>query len=142
MIGAAGIMFQQEKNQYFSTSVKQIDKLLGWHNQHPDFAESINAMGEFEQVLTDEDLKKRLPPEAWEFIETFKKKKIMELPPHRKYDHKIDLEDGANASLGHCPLYAMSPFKLQKVKEYLEEMLDKGFISPSKASYALSILFA
>ena len=36
----------------------------------------------------------------------------------------------------------MSPFKLQKVKKYLEEMLDKGFISPNKASYASPILFA
>lgn len=35
----------------------------------------------------------------------------------------------------------MSPFKLQKVKEYLEEMLNKGFISPSKASYVSPILF-
>ena len=62
--------------------------------------------------MTNEDLKKRLLPKAWEFIKTFKKKKILELPPYCKYNHKIDLEDGANASLGHCPLYAMSSFKL------------------------------
>lgn len=99
-------------------------------------------MGEFDTVLTDEDLKKRLRPEAHEFIESFKKKKITELPPHHQYDYKVELEDGAHTSLGHCPLYAMSPYKLQKVKEYLEENLAKGFISPSKAGYASPILFA
>jgi hypothetical protein len=35
----------------------------------------------------------------------------------------------------------MSGYKLQKVKEYLTENLKKGFIAPSKASYALPILF-
>ena len=55
---------------------------------------------------------------------------------------RFDLKEGVNTSLRHCPLYAMSPFKLQKVKEYLEEMLSKEFISFSKASYASPILFA
>ena len=36
----------------------------------------------------------------------------------------------------------MSPFKLQKTKEYLEENLSKGFITPSQAPYSLPILFA
>lgn len=35
----------------------------------------------------------------------------------------------------------MSLFKLQKVKEYLEKILKKGFISLSKVSYASPILF-
>ena len=36
----------------------------------------------------------------------------------------------------------MSPLKLAKVKEYLEENLVKGFIEPSSAAYALLVLFA
>ena len=35
----------------------------------------------------------------------------------------------------------MSLFKLQKVKEYLEENLAKGFIVPSSAQYASPVLF-
>jgi len=35
----------------------------------------------------------------------------------------------------------MSSYKLQKVKEYLEENLKKKFITFSKASFASSILF-
>ena len=36
----------------------------------------------------------------------------------------------------------MSEYKLRKVKEYLTENLQKGFITPSKAPYASPILFA
>jgi len=35
----------------------------------------------------------------------------------------------------------MLSYKLQKIKEYLEENLKKKFITFSKASFALSILF-
>ena len=35
----------------------------------------------------------------------------------------------------------MSPHKLQKVKEYLDKNLAKGFIEPSSSSYASPILF-
>ncbi len=35
----------------------------------------------------------------------------------------------------------MLNYKLQKIKEYLEENLKKKFITLSKASFALSILF-
>ena len=36
----------------------------------------------------------------------------------------------------------MSPHKLRKVKEYLEENLNRGFIIPSTADFASPILFA
>ena len=35
----------------------------------------------------------------------------------------------------------MSPYKLQKVKEYLNENLFKGFITSSKVTYSSSVLF-
>ena len=35
----------------------------------------------------------------------------------------------------------MSPYKLQKVKEYLNENLFKGFITLSKAAYSSPVLF-
>ena len=39
-------------------------------------------------------------------------------------------------------LSSISSLKLAKVKEYLEEILVKGFIEPSSAAYALPVLFA
>ncbi len=62
------------------------------------------------------------------------------LPPHRSYDHKIELEGDEQPPRSR--LYPMSGHKLQKVKEYLEENLKKEFITPSKAPFASPILFA
>ena len=58
---------------------------------------------------------------------------------HRKYDHKIVLEEYQNP--GHTPLYKMSPQKLDIVKHYLDLYLAKGFIQASSVSYLFPILF-
>ena len=61
------------------------------------------------------------------------------LPPHRSYDHYIQLE--ANNSLGYSPLYHQSPAELQAVKQYLVDNLNKGFIEASQAPFASPVLF-
>ena len=72
----------------------------------------------------------------------FLQKKITELLPHRKsFDYKVELTEPID-NIGYYPLYSISPLKLAKVKEYLEENLVKGFIEPSSAAYALLVLFA
>ena len=80
-----------------------------------------------------------MPIEYHDLLNVFKKKKLNELPAHRRYDHKIELKQPAE--LGTCPLYSMSPYKLQKMKKYIEENLAKEFITPSAAPYASLILF-
>jgi len=74
-----------------------------------------------------EDVKAKLPPEYQEFLDVFDRAQADKLPPHRSYDHKIELTS--------------APYKLQKVKEYLNENLSKGFITPSKAPYSSPVLF-
>ncbi len=59
---------------------------------------------------------------------------------HRLYDHKIELIDEGTSPRSR--LYHMSDYKLQKMKNYLIEHLNKDFISSSSASYASLILFA
>ena len=73
-----------------------------------------------------------------EFLDVFDRSKADELPPHRSYDHKIELEGEGQPPKSR--LYPMFEYKLQKVKEYLTENLKKGFITPSKAPYASPIL--
>lgn len=142
MIGAAGLLSQSKSKDYLCISVKQMDALLDWHRQNPIGSETISALVESEPEISFENLLKRLPEEYREFEAVFKERQIKKLPPHREYDHQIEFENGRPSALGHCPLYAMSPYKLQKVNEYLEENLRKSFISPSKADYASPILFA
>ena len=72
----------------------------------------------------------------------FLQKKITELLPYREsFDYKVELTEPID-NIGYCLLYSISPLKLAKVKEYLEENLVKGFIEPSSAAYALPVLFA
>jgi hypothetical protein len=69
----------------------------------------------------------------------FFKSKLDKLPPHRLYDHKIELK-GDN-TLEYSPLYKMTTAKLKTVKKYLIDNLDKGFIKASQAPYAAPVLF-
>ena len=54
-----------------------------------------------------------------------------ELPPRRAIDHKIVLVDGAKP-VAHGP-YRMSPSELEELKAQLKELLEAGFIRPSKS---------
>ncbi|XP_057755441.1 uncharacterized protein LOC130974589 [Arachis stenosperma] len=62
-----------------------------------------------------------------------------QLPPRRKVDHKIELELGAK-SLASTP-YRMTPPELEELKKQLKDLLDAGFIRPSKAPYGAPVLF-
>lgn len=99
---------------------------------------------EMEERLRNDDLEPtnvlgKLPKTHHSFADVFDRKTAENLPPHRPYDHKIQLED--QLTMGHGPLYNMSGHHLQLVKEYLETNLDKGFIQASAAPYSSPILF-
>ena len=81
-----------------------------------------------------------LPQKYHEFLDVFDRSQVNKLPPHRPYDHKIELTGDTTPPQSRA--YRMSPYKLQKVKEYLNENLSKGFITPSKAAYSSPVLFA
>ena len=69
----------------------------------------------------------------------FSKVASNQLPPHRSYDHKIQLE--ADCNLGFHPLYKQTAEELLATKQYLVENLGKGFIDQSQAPFAAPILF-
>ena len=61
------------------------------------------------------------------------------LPPRREIDHKIELE-----LRGKPPVkapYRMALPELEELKRQLKELLDVGYIQPSKAPYGASVLF-
>ena len=80
-----------------------------------------------------------VPEEYHDLLDVFSKKDSDTLPPHRKYDHKIILEEQQKP--GHAPLYKMSPQELDAVKRYLDSHLAKGFIQASSAPYSSPVLF-
>jgi len=65
---------------------------------------------------------------------------VNKLSSHHSYNHKIELTNDVTSS--KCWAYWMSLYKLQKIKEYLNENLSKSFITSSKISYFSLILFA
>ena len=63
-----------------------------------------------------------------------------ELPPHRPYDIKIETEGEKMPPIGK--LYNMSEVELKALKEYIDDMLGKGFIRSSNSPAGAPVLFA
>jgi len=61
------------------------------------------------------------------------------LPPHRPYDHKIQLEPGTTPPFG--PLYTLSETELKALDEYIKENLTKSYIQASTSPAGAPILF-
>ena len=79
-------------------------------------------------------LKRIIPEKYYNLIRSFLKQDSDKLPLYRSYDYKIKLV--GDVSLGYYPLYHQIMEKLQTLKEYLRENLDKGFIKHSSALFA------
>jgi hypothetical protein len=62
------------------------------------------------------------------------------MPPHRPYDHPIDLEPGTKAPWG--PIYNLSELELTTLRESLDDLLDKGFIRASSSPAGAPVLFS
>jgi transposase InsO family protein len=117
----------------FVTSLCEIDALI----RDKEAAEETN-----DNDLTDEELvERRLPPQYHEFKDVFSKAASDVLPPHRRYDHKIELENGTESDLGYSPLHQQSLDELRATKQYIVDNLYKGFIESSQAPFAAPILF-
>ncbi|XP_059625412.1 uncharacterized protein LOC132268599 [Cornus florida] len=74
-----------------------------------------------------------------EFAEVMPPELPKQLPPRRAVDHKIELEPGARAP-AQAP-YRMAPLELAELRRQLDELLESGYIQPSKAPYGAPVLF-
>jgi hypothetical protein len=128
MIGSAGFHrnLKNKANTLFVTNLYEIDRIID---------DKLQA----EYDASDDQVEQELPAVFAEYTDVFSKKASDELPPHRPYDHKIQLE--TDNTLGYSPLYNQSVKELQAVKKYLEENLQKGFIVDSQAPFASPTLF-
>ncbi len=95
------------------------------------------------QVLSHEkilkEVKAKLSSKYHDYLDVFDRAMTDQLLSHRFYDHKIELTGERTSSRSR--LYHMSDYKLQKMKNYLIEHLNKSFISFSSTLYASLILF-
>jgi len=73
-------------------------------------------------------------PECYhDFADVFSKSKAKTLAPHRDYDLKIEIKDGAKPPLG--PIYPLSESELVALREFIDEHLAMGFICSSKSPF-------
>ena len=90
------------------------------------------------EPMTLEQLRHKVPKEYHSWIGVWNPSDANKLPPHRPVDHAIELKDGAVPPAKRA--YGMSREQALAVKEYIDEMLGKGFIRRSTSPYAAPVL--
>jgi len=80
-----------------------------------------------------------VPPDYHNYADVFSKVKASELPLHRDYDLKINLEEGTSPPLG--TLYSLSLVELSALRTFIGKNLNTGFICPTTFSHTAPVLF-
>ena len=108
--------------------------------------EDINKALRGKACLSLEQAQNRLPDQVKDFAHLFADNTgANDLPPLRgNLDHAIELrkEKGKTLSPPWGPLYCMSREELLVLRKTLTDLLEKGWIRPSKSAAAAPVLFA
>jgi len=83
---------------------------------------------------------KVIPTEYQDYFNVFSREEAKNLPPHREFDHEIHLENDQTPP--HSHIYPLSGTELGLVREFLDDMLGKGFIGTSQSPARAPVLFA
>jgi len=129
------ILVKRSDVKIFAVIVSKIDRLITTAENKP---EEVN-LHELSHAEALKQVKIKLLSEYHDYLDVFDRAMIDQLSSHRFYDHKIELTDEETSSRSR--LYQMFDHKLQKVKKYLIDHLNKEFIFFSFASYVSLILF-
>jgi hypothetical protein len=81
-----------------------------------------------------------LPPEYQEFARLFNDEAADRFPPSREWDHTINLKPGAPDALD-CKVYPMTRDEDTALEKFLDKMVAKGYIRPSKSPYTSPFFF-
>ena len=90
------------------------------------------------KVLTIEDIRKG--PFS-EYADVFEEKTYQELPPHRKWDHKIDLVPDWESRVWKPHTYPLSYDEQKELDAFLKENLENGRIRRSESPLASPVFF-
>lgn len=108
--------------------------------------EDISKALRIKSSLSVEQARDRLPVQIKDFAHLFADDMgANDLPPSRgALDHAIELrkEDGKSSTPPWGPLYNMSREELLVLRKTLTELLEKGWVRPSKSAAAAPVLFA
>lgn len=90
------------------------------------------------KVLTIEDIKKS---PFGEYVDVFQEATYQQLPPHRKWDHKIDLVPEWESKVWRPHTYSLSYSEQQELDAFLKENLANGRIRRSDSPLASPVFF-
>ena len=80
-----------------------------------------------------------VPSQYHDFADIFSKAKATTLVPHREYDLRIELEEGASPPLG--TVYSLSKTELEALRTFIDKHLSYGFIRQSTSAHGAPVLF-
>ena len=80
-----------------------------------------------------------LPEWCKDFEDVFSEKSHEKLPPHRPYEHVIDLKPNFTPKI--AKVYPLNPLEMETCKSFVEEHLKTGRIIPSKSPQASPFFF-
>src|SRR6201996_8296906 len=92
-----------------------------------------------ESQKDEEEILKHVPEKYRDFLDVFSPREAKVLPPHCLYDLKIETEGDSDPPFGK--LYNMSETELKALKDYIDDMLGKGFIRASNSPAGAPVLF-
>jgi len=104
-------------------------KLLSSHN-FKLCLHSLDIQANSAKLAEASDLS-NVPSEYHEFADIFSKTEAEVLAPHRPYNLKINLEEGAQPLVGL--IYSLLISEQEALKEFIEENLNMGFIRPTSS---------
>src|SRR5882757_6092748 len=81
-----------------------------------------------------------IPEHYMDFRTVFKESASHSLPPSCKWDHHIDLKEGAIAE-NNCKIYPLNPEETIALDVFLDEMTARKFIKPSISPLASPFFF-
>ena len=93
----------------------------------------------FDDLHVELDTLEGIPWQYRDYKSVFDGQYSDELPPHRSFDHAIDVVEGKKPPWG--PIYAISGKELGVLRENLDMILKSGKIRPSKPPTGVGILF-
>lgn len=79
-----------------------------------------------------------IPPQLHDLQDFFKEDNSNKLPPHREYDLKLELLP--NQIPPKTKLRHVGPEQSKIINEYVHDLLQRGFIEPSKADHGANVL--
>ena len=100
----------------------------------------VNISTELAQKVGQYMKKVEIPTHYRQYAKVFDEEASHQLPQHQPWDHTIDLKPDTPSSL-NCKVYPLTVAEKEALQKWLDEELQKGYITKSKSLYTSPFFF-